>query len=93
MEAAMTMIWTPEHALFLAGIAMVIAFLLGGEMLEARRSRRRTSVVEKTAKTPRQATPSLPLPSETETALEQREMWRTSRFGLSAVALRRMGLD
>jgi hypothetical protein len=93
MEAAMTIIWTPEHAVFLAGIAMVIAFLLGGEMLEARRSRHRTPVPEKTAKKPRQATPPLPAPSEPETAAEQREIWRTSRFGLSAVALRRMGLD
>jgi phosphoglycolate phosphatase-like HAD superfamily hydrolase len=93
MEAAMTVMWTPEHALFLAGIAMAIAFLLGGEMLEAWRSRRRTAVAEKIARKPRQATPPVPTPSETETALKQREIWRTSRLGLSAVALRRMGLD
>lgn len=36
----MTSIWTPEHALVLAAIAMVIAFLVGGEILEAVRSRR-----------------------------------------------------
>ncbi len=89
----MTVMWTPEHAVFLAGIAMAIAFLLGGEMLEAWRSRRRTPVREKTAQRSRQATPPLPGASKPETAAEQREIWETRRFGLSSVALRRMGLD
>jgi hypothetical protein len=78
MEAAMTVIWTPEQALFLAGIAMVIAFLLGSEMIEALRSRQRRLIAQKIADTPREAAPPLPSPSEAETA---------------AVALRRMGVD
>jgi hypothetical protein len=78
MEAAMTVIWTAGQALFLAGIAMVIAFLLGSEMIEAWRSRQRRLVVQKIANTPRQTVPPLPLSSEAET---------------SAVALHRMGVD
>jgi hypothetical protein len=93
MEAAMPVIWTPDRTLFLACIVMVIAFLLGSEMIEAWRSRQRRLIREKTADTSRQAMPPLPLPSETEIAAQQREIWQTSRFGLSAVALRRMGLD
>jgi hypothetical protein len=78
MEAAMPVIWTPDQDFFLVGIAMVIAFLLGSEMIEALRSRRRRLVAQKIANTPYQAVPPLPLPSEAETA---------------AVALRRMGVD
>jgi hypothetical protein len=78
MEARMTVIWTADQALFLAGIAMVIAFLLGSEMIEAWRSRQQRLIVQKIANTPGQAVPPLPLPGEAETA---------------AVALRRMGVD
>jgi hypothetical protein len=74
----MTVIWTPDQALFLAGIAMAIAFLLGGEMIEAWRSRQRRLIAQKIANTSRQAMPTLPSPSEAETA---------------AVAFRRMGVD
>ncbi len=74
----MTVIWTAGQALFLAGIAMVIAFLLGSEMIEAWRSRERRLMVQKIANTPRQAVPPLPLTSEAETA---------------AVALHRVGVD
>ncbi|HUC69442.1 MAG TPA: hypothetical protein VMA53_28750 [Stellaceae bacterium] len=73
----MTVIWTPGQAFFLAGIGMVIGFLLGSEMLEAWRSRQRRLMVQKIATAPRQAVPPLPLTSEPETA----------------VALRRMGVD
>jgi len=74
----MPVIWTPDQDFFLVGIAMVIAFLLGSEMIEALRSRRRRLVAQKIANAPYQAVPPLPLPSEAETA---------------AVALRRMGID
>ena len=74
----MTVIWTPEQAVFLAGIAMVIAVLLGSEMIEAWRSRRRRPMVQKIADAPRQTVPPLPLTSEPETA---------------AVALHRLGVD
>ena len=74
----MTVIWTAGQALFLAGIAMVIAFLLGSEMIEAWRSRQRRLMVQKIANTPHQTVPPLPLSSEAET---------------SAVALHRMGVD
>jgi hypothetical protein len=60
MEAPMTVIWTPEQALFLAGIVLVIAVLLGSEVIEALRSRQRRLIAQKIADTPRQAVPPLP---------------------------------
>jgi hypothetical protein len=78
MEARMTVIWTADQALFLAGIAIVIALLLGSEMIEALWSRHQRLIAQKIANTPRPAVPPLPLPSEAETA---------------AVALHRMGID
>jgi hypothetical protein len=58
----MTAIWTPDQALFLASIALVIAFLLGGELIEAWRSRQQRLIMQKIADTPRQAVPP---PAET----------------------------
>jgi hypothetical protein len=39
METAMTIYWTPAELLFLCAVAVVIAFLVAGEMLEALRVR------------------------------------------------------
>ena len=40
----MAMLWTPDQMLFLTGIALMIAILIVGELLEARRERARLAI-------------------------------------------------
>ena len=40
----MAILWTPDQILFLTGIALAIAILIGGEFLETRRERPRLPI-------------------------------------------------
>jgi hypothetical protein len=91
----MPMIWTPEHVFFLAAVGVVIAVLIIGEMLEARRSR--ALVLARTdGKRREAATSPLPTPGQLEPwrlrALPRaaREGWRRARV---AKAARRAAID
>jgi len=48
----MAVLWTPDQILFLTGIALAIAILIGGEFLETRRERPRLPIRTDVVPTP-----------------------------------------
>ena len=98
----MPTIWTPDNALFLAGVALTIAFLIVSEILEARRPRatvrilpRRRPAHRSRAPEPAAApvrAPETPAPWQRQGATpEESAVWRTSR--LAATAIRQSAVD
>jgi hypothetical protein len=98
----MPTIWTPDNALFLTGVALTIAFLIVGEILEARRPRVTVRIVPRRRPTHRSPAPqpaaaparapetSAPWQPH-DTAPEGSAVWRTSR--LAATAVRQSAVD
>ena len=95
-------IWTPDNALFLAGIALTIIFLVIGEIREARRTRATVRIVPARrrfrrspfprASAERLQAPAAPAPWQAQgPSPEAAEPWRTSR--VPATAIRQSALD
>jgi hypothetical protein len=91
----MSMISDPSHLLFLASVAMVIAFYVAGEMFETKRAPKpipvRTDEAERAAAEAATRAAVLDPLALRHLPRAERELWRTSR--LPAAAVRRISLD